>query len=199
MLLVDIIDDSFQTVEHPLRVVISDLHILTAPVPVELDDTPQLHPGADPVHLPILGKPYPGLSARTVDPYLDQICIPPLYKDVSRHIVDDSAVDIASAVLHGLIFEAQKICACQEKILQPSLRDLLDAQLQLLQICQRKGHDTELSAAVPDLRFVHILMDQLPQRTHIHAAVPEDPPQLCEDIRKLLLSLEELLHPVVIH
>src|SRR5699024_4634777 len=116
------------------RVIISDLYVLPAALPFKLDDAPQLYPGTDPVYLSILGQPHSRLSARSVDTYLDQIRVSPLHEYVRRNIIDDSAVDIPFAVLHGLILEAEKICACQEEILQPSFRNIRYAQLQLLHI-----------------------------------------------------------------
>src|SRR5699024_3332651 len=162
----------------------------TAPFTLELDDASKLYPGTDPVQLTVLWHPHPRLSSRTVDPYLDQVRIPPLYKDVCRDIVDHSSVDITPAVLHGLVLESQEICACQKKIFQLSLWDLLYAQLQFLQISQRKSHDTEFFPAVPDLLLIHILMDQLPQGTHLHTAVPQAFPQFRDDIRTHLYSAE---------
>ena len=199
MLLLYIINDSFQSVKHPFCIVVSDLHVVPAPLPVKLDDAPQLHPGTDPVHLTVLRQSYFWLSARSVDPYFDQVGIPFLHKDIRRDIVEYPSVNIPLAVFHGLILKAQEICACQQEILQMSLRNLRDAQLQLLHVRQRKCHDAEFFRAAPYLLFIHSLMDQLPQWGDVHSPIPKDPPQFRKDIADLLFPLKELSHPIIIH
>ena len=199
MLLLYIINDSFQSVKHPFCIVVPDLHILPAPLPIELNDAPQLYPGTDPVHLTVLRQSYFWFSARSVDPYFDQVGIPFLHKDIRRDIVEYPSVNIPLAVFHGLILKAQEICACQQEILQPSLRNIRDAQLQLLHVRQRKCHDTEFFPTAPYLPFIYSLMDQLPQRGDVHSPIPEYPCQFRKDITNLVFPLKELSHPVVIH
>ena len=80
MLLINIINNSLQTIEHPFRVIVADLHILAASPAVKLQYTPQLHPGADQVVFPVLGKFHPWLPSRPVDADLDDVCIPAVHK-----------------------------------------------------------------------------------------------------------------------
>ena len=199
MLLANVVNDPFQPVQHPLRVIIPDLQVLPAALPVKLNDAPQPDPGTDPVYLSILRQLHSRLPPGTIDADLDQVCISSLSKDIRRHIVDKPAVNIPPAVLHGFIPEPGQVSARQQEILELPFRDIGDAQLQFLKVRQGKCNDTEFFPAAPDPVLIHVFADQPAERPYVHAPLPQDPPQLAQDISQLLLPLEELPHPFVIH
>ena len=123
MLLADIINDSFQTIKHPLSIIITDFQIFCTAFPVKFNNTSQFYPGTDPVYLRVFRHLYPRLSSRPVNAYLYDICIAPFHKRTQGHVVDHSSVNITAAV-HLLIAEADQICAGQKIVLKLPLRNI---------------------------------------------------------------------------
>ena len=74
--LLQIIHKSFQTIEHPFCIIITDLQVLSAPFAVKFQNTAQTHSRADLVNFSVFRDICPGLSSRSMDPDGDNILIP---------------------------------------------------------------------------------------------------------------------------
>ena len=199
MFLVNIIDDPLETIEHPLRIEVADLHILPASFTVKLQDASQFHPGTDKITLPVLRESHPRLSSRPVDADLDDIRISAAHKRVDRHVVYDTSVNITLPVLHLLVLESDEIGACQQVVLQSAFRYVGDAKLQFFSVCQGKCLDTELLPRGPDLLLIYSLMYEPPKGRDIHTALCEQPECFRYNAPQCLFPLEKLLHPLIIY
>ena len=67
MILIDIIDQTFQSIQHPFCIIIANLHILPAFPAVKLKNTSQPDSRSDPVDLCVLGQLYPRLTPRSIN------------------------------------------------------------------------------------------------------------------------------------
>ena len=95
MILIDIIDQTFQSIQHPFCIIIANLHILPAFPAVKLKNTSQPDSRSDPVDLCVLGQLYPRLTPRSINPYLNNILTAPLYERTKRHIVHHATVNVS--------------------------------------------------------------------------------------------------------
>ena len=78
--LLQIIDKSFQPIQHPFGIKISDSKILAASFARKFYDAAKLDPGSDFVFYSILRHLDPWLPSRPIDPNLDDIFVSPAHK-----------------------------------------------------------------------------------------------------------------------